>query len=1209
MEGTHTPTTPRSDLIDVDMDDAEPVRVTSPVKSSQDTLRLSSPPLVPRSPKNPLVSDSRAFRDVNERMKPNRPKANHTQRRAPGELARDVESMPETVPYQESALNLRTHDKGEDLSVNPGVVYISSDDESAVSSRSSKPGQNSFFPMNGLTDQSGSQRHAPRDLGSSTLTPKRKQPEVIDIDEESPPGVSGTSKADLYTSLLGYIEESGDEGSREQRRQLDDEKSPYFSDGVERRGHTRNALEHRDVEMTDVRPVQESLTRDGRYAETNSGRPRQLQQNSRQTRIAFANVERGRPSSGDEDNSFDELQGPATVANSIETRSDGTKGRASGRALPKEREDALEIPDSPEQEGPKSASDIPTTTFSSDGKKRASKAKGTNTKEYNFPLKSLKSSHDQLPFIGPNLHIEFDSESKSFQAVENGRPIPLDPPLAFDKIGACIWSDDKDNCLARLTGSRLRETNLYFHLEFVHQKSVRRFAKIAAAQTGVTEMRKGGWELFLICSQESQLTVHSNELRRVVENVQNRSPKSNPNSTADPKEISLLEHRTSQAHRPSSARRSTLVSQMQAEEAGPGKEPRIRYEDDTANIREGRTRSTSLREDTSGMRTRRMAKRDLSPESASNNIAESERPSVKYDLGEPWKEPIVYPPSAKKQITVYQENLKALDEGEWLNDNIIEFYILWLQEMIEVPQHQMYIFPTHFYTRLTEKDPSRPSLPINYANVERWTTRAKVDIFAYDFVLMPINEGSHWYVAIICNLPNLKRTLALEYDAGGDQGAKHEPEGFIDGGVDRRRDNANYASQRRTNRYEDHSNSELSVQYSQMSIKDQRSAAPNLGKHPYDTDAMDVDNEETKPNPPAGNRPSSSSSVRPGTPTTSPAPRSQRTPSSAIGVFQGAKTSPRMSNKSRKRSGPGRRKYDPSLPAIVILDSLHWDHHPAIGRIKDYLIMEALSKRSLTIERKDLQGLHVKEGISKQDNFNDCGLYMLGFIQKFMDDPKKFARKCLQNDFDESTDWPNMMPNEMRSGIRGELLKIHDEQNKAKEEKRRNKKAAKKAEKQTAVQSSQPSPRKDPIPTSPTEPPVLNKDLHPQVVIDTPAAFAPKASSPVKKSAQELQTQMDTNSKAPASDPFVDSMKGTTEQNQENSDVMLLDEELLTEVFATERDRSEPATNETGDANSRGTLEALGLKQRPAQGTSDNHEADEPSMEETRRPKTRGKGI
>jgi sentrin-specific protease 7 len=621
-----------------------------------------------------------------------------------------------------------------------------------------------------------------------------------------------------------------------------------------------------------------------------------------------------------------------------------------------------------------------------------------------------------------------------------------------------------------------------------------------------------------------------------------------------------------------------------------------------------------------------MAKHDLSPESAPNNIAESELPPIKYDLGEPWNEPVVYPPSAKKQITVYQENLKALDEGEWLNDNIIEFYILWLQEMIKVPQHQMYIFPTHFYTRLTEKDSSRPSLPINYANVERWTTRAKVDIFAYDFVLMPINEGSHWYLAIICNLPNLRRRLALEYDTGGDQGAKHEAEAFIDPGVDGRRGNANYASQRRMNHYENHSGSELSVQYSQMSIKDPHSAAPYLGEHPHDTDAMDVDNEEIKPNPPVGNRPSSWSSVRPDTPTTSPAPGSQRTPSSAIGVFQGAKTSPRMSNKSRTKSGHGRRKYDPSLPAIVILDSLHWDHHPAIGHIKDYLITEALSKRSLTIERKGLQGLHVKEGIPKQDNFNDCGLYMLGFIQKFMDDPKEFARKCLRNDFDESTDWPNMMPNEMRSWIRGELLKIHDEQMMAKEEKRRNKKAAKRAEKQAVAQSSQSSPGKDPVPTSPTEEAVLNKDLHPQVVvetsaaqaipsnalhpevvIDTSAAFAPQAPSPVKKPAQELQTQMDTNSNAPAPDPFVDSMKATTEQNQENSDVMLLDEEPLTEAFATERDRGKPATTETGDASSRDTLEALGLNRRQAQGTSDTHGAHEPSTEEASRPKTRGK--
>ena len=89
---------------------------------------------------------------------------------------------------------------------------------------------------------------------------------------------------------------------------------------------------------------------------------------------------------------------------------------------------------------------------------------------------------------------------------------------------------------------------------------------------------------------------------------------------------------------------------------------------------------------------------------------------------------------------------------------------------------RVYIFNTFFYERLSK--PAKGKKGINYEAVERWT--AKIDIFEYDFVVVPINErcvpfitgrdrgtdlycSAHWYVAIICNLPNLlKRPDGLE---------------------------------------------------------------------------------------------------------------------------------------------------------------------------------------------------------------------------------------------------------------------------------------------------------------------------------------------------------------------------------------------------------------------------------------------------------------
>lgn len=53
-----------------------------------------------------------------------------------------------------------------------------------------------------------------------------------------------------------------------------------------------------------------------------------------------------------------------------------------------------------------------------------------------------------------------------------------------------------------------------------------------------------------------------------------------------------------------------------------------------------------------------------------------------------------------------------------------------------MPSDKVYFFNTYFFTALT-KNTGRQSM--NYANVARWT--GKVDIFGYDYIVIPINEA------------------------------------------------------------------------------------------------------------------------------------------------------------------------------------------------------------------------------------------------------------------------------------------------------------------------------------------------------------------------------------------------------------------------------------------------------------------------------------
>ncbi|ETN36807.1 uncharacterized protein HMPREF1541_09085, partial [Cyphellophora europaea CBS 101466] len=149
-------------------------------------------------------------------------------------------------------------------------------------------------------------------------------------------------------------------------------------------------------------------------------------------------------------------------------------------------------------------------------------------------------------------------------------------------------------------------------------------------------------------------------------------------------------------------------------------------------------------------------------------------PKIKFSktggLGTPWENALVYPPSGKKRETVDFGSLERLDDDEFLNDTLIGFFLRYLQYQVEQTRPElmkkMHFFNSYFFDNLTKGARSRKD--INYQSVSKWTKA--VDLFTRDFVIVPMNEHLHWFVAIICNLPHLKRTA----DDGGheDNGAE-----------------------------------------------------------------------------------------------------------------------------------------------------------------------------------------------------------------------------------------------------------------------------------------------------------------------------------------------------------------------------------------------------------------------------------------------------
>ena len=63
--------------------------------------------------------------------------------------------------------------------------------------------------------------------------------------------------------------------------------------------------------------------------------------------------------------------------------------------------------------------------------------------------------------------------------------------------------------------------------------------------------------------------------------------------------------------------------------------------------------------------------------------------------------------------------------------------------------------------------------------------------------------------------------------------------------------------------------------------------------------------------------------------------------------------------------------------------------------------------------------------IPLQSNFCDCGLYLLGYMDKFLEHPRRLIYQLLQR---EPQDWPKMNPSDMRNEIRDLLLSLYEDQ-------------------------------------------------------------------------------------------------------------------------------------------------------------------------------------
>lgn len=303
-----------------------------------------------------------------------------------------------------------------------------------------------------------------------------------------------------------------------------------------------------------------------------------------------------------------------------------------------------------------------------------------------------------------------------------------------------------------------------------------------------------------------------------------------------------------------------------------------------------------------------------------------------------WKQTLVYPATGRNRTSVEFDDINRLDNAEFVNDNVLSFYIRYIQDKMarERPDlvSRVHIFSTFFYEKLN------PAGGMNYAGVRSWTN--KVDIFSYDYNIIPVNESNHWYLAIICHAPKLieltNRNATMTNDDEDDK------EDTADSAAQERRDSP-----------------EMGVVESQMS-----DISLNESLVPRRTTRQTLSG-------------LSSSSPIPGR------ARETATPDSP------------KRNKGRQTVS---RKLDPTQPRILILDSFGATHDSTRKVLKEYLVEEALDKKQVNLTYLPAGAATV---VPQQSNFCDCGVFAMGYVEQFLKDPDEASRLLILK---QTTGWP-----------------------------------------------------------------------------------------------------------------------------------------------------------------------------------------------------------
>lgn len=419
------------------------------------------------------------------------------------------------------------------------------------------------------------------------------------------------------------------------------------------------------------------------------------------------------------------------------------------------------------------------------------------------------------------------------------------------------------------------------------------------------------------------------------------------------------------------------IRNQKKSEAGPGGTKRRKLKEAPAEESDTKPnvsmKDSSVQEVSGGAferRATRSATRDTKTDLHPTSLKGKAKKNSRKDMNRAkWREPLVYPKTGKKRAEVTVVDRDRLREDEFLNDNLIAFYLRFLEDHIhrtnEDLAKRIYFFNSYFFEKLTTNVPNGEV--INYEAVEKWTRN--INLFEYDYIIVPINDEQHWFLSIIYNLPSLVVSTPLHSDDDG-------------------------ASDRATH---EHPKEVLEIIAAAKAAK--AASVPSTSTN--NETQLDMDGLEwTNPD-----------EVQPDT-----SRRSLR--SKSLNKAPPNEPDTRGSPPTKKSRGTA---------YILTFDSLDMRRSQSNNVLRRYLISEAQKKLRVEIPRNRIMGRTI-QNIPLQPNFTDCGLYLLAYMEKFTQDPIGFVDKIMARRL-RKDDWPELESNDLRDRFRSFLDDLYDEQN------------------------------------------------------------------------------------------------------------------------------------------------------------------------------------